>query len=270
MRLRVFHVPLVALSLAVAACGGSTPTATPGDDGTSAPPAGDGDLAAFCDAWLEVNELAATGPDIDWESMSEEEAAEAEQKFITEEVFPVAERAIAAAPDADVAAAIEAEKSLIEEQGGAAFETEEFAEAETTIGEYVFAECEAETRVEHQAVDYGYVGTPDELPAGRTVFKLTNEGAEMHEVAHMVKRDGVTESWEELLELPEEEAMEKVEFVGGAFAMPGQTVYGILDLEAGEHAFMCFIPVGSTPDVEEGDGPPHFTQGMIHTFTVTG
>jgi hypothetical protein len=265
--MRVFHVPLVALPLVLAACGGSTPTADP------ASPAADGDLATFCDAWLEVNELAGTGPDIDWESMTEEEAAEAEKTFMEETVFPVAERAIEAAPDADVAAAIETQKALIEEQGGAAFETEEFAEADTTVGAYVYAECPADESIEYEAVDYGYEGFPEEVSAGVVTLKLTNTGEEMHEVAHMVKKDGVTESWEDIMALPEEEAMSKVDFVGGAFAMPGQTVYGIHEFEAGEHAFVCFIPVGSTPDAEEGEGeegPPHFTQGMIHEFTVTG
>ena len=87
------------------------------------------------------------------------------------------------------------------------------------------------------------------------------------------KNEGVTESWDELLQLPEEEAMEFVTEVGGAFApTKGSVGLGVFELEAGEHIALCFIPVGTSMGADgefvEGDGPPHFVEGMRHEFTV--
>ena len=48
---------------------------------------------------------------------------------------------------------------------------------------------------------------------------------------------------------------------------PGDSDYGMGELTPGEYVAFCPIPVGSTAD-GEGDGPPHFAQGMVETFTV--
>ena len=53
-------------------------------------------------------------------------------------------------------------------------------------------------------------------------FKFTNEGAEDHELAIARKNDGVTESFDELLALPEEEAMTKVTFVTAGLRIGGR------------------------------------------------
>jgi hypothetical protein len=81
--------------------------------------------------------------------------------------------------------------------------------------------------------------------------------------------DGVTESLDELFALPEDEVMGKITPVNAAFAMPGDTDTGSWNLTSpGNYAVVCFVPVGSVAETE-GDGPPHFTEGMIHEFTVT-
>jgi hypothetical protein len=41
----------------------------------------------------------------------------------------------------------------------------------------------------------------------------------------------------------------------------------VADLEPGDYAVVCFIPTGSGGDTE-GDGPPHFTKGMVSYFEV--
>lgn len=269
MRLRVFHVPLVALSLAVAACGGSTPTATPGDDG-SAPAAAD--VAAFCDAYADLLATAGTGPDIDFENSSDEEIAAAEAEFFENEVFPLLEDAQAAVGEGEISDALATMRSETEELGGGSFESPVFQEAYGVVGEFMFAECEADSEIDYQAVDYGYNNAPTEIPAGTVKLKFTNTGEEFHESVHLVKKDGVDKSWDEILELDEDEAMEYVDFLGAGFAAPGGSDYHIGTFEAGEHVFVCFVSVGSTPDASEDseEGPPHFTQGMIHEFTVTG
>ena len=84
-------------------------------------------------------------------------------------------------------------------------------------------------------------------------------------MAIIKKKDGVDLSWDELLKLPDDEAESKTEFKGEAFAAAGDSSKTLASLDAGDYAMVCFLPIGS-PDVE--DGPPHFTEGMVHEFTV--
>ena len=73
---------------------------------------------------------------------------------------------------------------------------------------------------------------------------------------------------EELL-ADEKKAEKESEFVGAGFAEPGVgTGSALVDLKKpGRYAAVCFIPVGTHGDTE-GDGPPHFTEGMVSEFTV--
>jgi len=124
-----------------------------------------------------------------------------------------------------------------------------------------------------------------------------NTGAEAHELIVARKNDGVTETWDELIAMPEEEAFAKVTTLGPLFANPGETAaFGIgptgpapmtaLTLEQeGEYIALCFIPQGTTelpdfsaeaaqasPDASTSQapqGPPHFVLGMRQEFTVT-
>lgn len=113
---------------------------------------------------------------------------------------------------------------------------------------------------------------PAEVAAGTVKLRFANEGAELHEAVHVVKKEGVTESWDELLELPEEASRAKIEYVGGGFALPGSFDVGIHDWEPGEHLLICFLPEGATREAfesgEEPDGRPHSALGMKHEFIV--
>ena len=77
------------------------------------------------------------------------------------------------------------------------------------------------------------------------------------------KADGETRSFEELFALPEEEAGDAVTFTAATFSPIGETTYAVADLEPGQYAAVCFIPVGGAED-----GPPHFTEGMLAEFEV--
>lgn len=122
------------------------------------------------------------------------------------------------------------------------------------------------------AKDYSFGGLPGELPAGPTIVDLSNEGTEFHEIAVMHKADGVTDSWDDLLALPEEEVGAKAAFVGVAIAAPGESASTVLDLTAGDYIAICFIPTGTTPEVLAAGPPPeaepHFAHGMRQEFTV--
>ncbi len=115
--------------------------------------------------------------------------------------------------------------------------------------------------------DYAFEGIPDTIPAGPAAFDFENTGKEQHELILLRKKDGVTESVEELLALPEEEAMTKVTFVNAGFAPAGGDGALIAKFEPGGYVYACFIPVGTVGEAE-GDGPPHFTEGMAGEFTV--
>jgi hypothetical protein len=164
------------------------------------------------------------------------------------------------------------------ESGGqdfAPFETPEFMAAQTEVDGWVFENCAFDATYEVIATEYAFEGLPEEVEPGLVAVRLVNEGQEAHEIGIARKAEGTTETWQELLELPEEEAESKVVFVGGGFApMSGSEGYAFLDLsESGEYAALCFIPTGTVMsedgEVTEGSGPPHFVQGMIAEFNVS-
>jgi hypothetical protein len=136
------------------------------------------------------------------------------------------------------------------------------------------------------AHDYYFEGLPTSVPAG-TALGFTNAGAEFHELALARKNDGVTETWDELLALPEEEVLAKVTVLAPLFAAAGATAEGTIALDQeGEYIALCFIPQGSAGSIEIpdpaasmdpnapppeglGSGAPHFLLGMRQEFAVT-
>jgi hypothetical protein len=134
------------------------------------------------------------------------------------------------------------------------------------------------TRVDVVGTDYAFSDVGTDL-TGPVTFAFRNEGTDLHEMVIVRKNDGVTTSFEELLALPEDEAFEQVQFVGQTMAEAGQTAPDMLTAtDPGEYLMVCFIPQGMTtipsldpnasgpPDL--GDGPPHFTLGMLQEFTI--
>lgn len=229
-----------------------------------------GDTEEFC---TDLIEIQSSEPEIP-EDATEEEAGQLEEEFFENEFMPQAERIRDAAPE-EVREDLTRIVEIFEEKGPGAFEDEEFGRLNTEVNTAAIDLCDAES-IEVTAVDYSFQGVPSTIPAGRVGVNFENKGKELHEFVLLRKNDDTTESFDELLELPEEEAMEKVTSGFGAFAFPGSSDSRIIELEAGEYLAVCFIPVGLTPEVaeaaesggEEPQGPPHFTQGMRAEFTV--
>jgi uncharacterized cupredoxin-like copper-binding protein len=126
------------------------------------------------------------------------------------------------------------------------------------------------------AVEYAFQGAPATAAAG-TQFGMKNGGKELHELVLVRKNDGVTESWDALLQLPEDQALSKVTMVGQVMAEPGKDAEGTVTADkAGEYLMICFVPVGMTalpsgepdPSAEPPAGEPHFVKGMLHELTV--
>ena len=125
------------------------------------------------------------------------------------------------------------------------------------------------TTIDATAKDYMYQGIPDELSTGYQVVNFSNAGQEQHEMFTFKINDGVTESLDEIFNLPEEEIFGKITPVNATFALPGKSDTVSWNLASpGKYAVVCFIPVGSVGETQ-GDGPPHLSQGMVHQFTVT-
>jgi hypothetical protein len=129
------------------------------------------------------------------------------------------------------------------------------------VGSCGFAEVDA------TATEYAYSGLPAELPAGDYVLRLRNDGAEPHELQLVRVNDGVTESVEEILGLPEGEQLERVTPLTGVFAPPDGSALQVVRLaDAGTYVALCLVPQGASPGIE--GGPLHVELGMFSRLTV--
>jgi len=257
--MRVIHsrigVATVLLALVAAACAGTSE-----------------ETKAFCDSFVA-----------------------AEAMFSADEPDPVAIENLLAdiesgAPEdvaGDVATIMTAARTVLQTGDFSAMDSDEFKAADFAVDEYMTDECgyptltvTAQDPTNGSADHHEFADVPDTLPNGATTIQFVNGGGEAHELAVLRVNDGETMNITEILALPEEEAMTKASFVGGTFAMPGDennTGAAFVDLTLGQYAFVCFVPVGATPEtipaLESGEfagGPPHFTEGMVAEFTVTG
>lgn len=110
------------------------------------------------------------------------------------------------------------------------------------------------------AKDYQYT-MPDSIPAGPTLFHLTDEAGQLHHMTIVKFAPG--KSLADLTALPPGPFPAWAVFMGGPnspMPMGGQDE-DILDLSPGQYAAICLIP-GS-------DGKPHMMDGMVKAFTVT-
>lgn len=151
---------------------------------------------------------------------------------------------------------------------GSILDSKDLAPKVLKIDSYMFANCNDGARTEVTAVDYGYQGLPARLKAGVNRFGLKNTGTETHEMGFLVKKAGVTDSFDAILALPQGKAMAKVDVVNFLEVHPGQVDYTSVDLKTGSYEVVCFVSKGTTAD-KPGDGPPHFTLGMKQEITVS-
>lgn len=117
-------------------------------------------------------------------------------------------------------------------------------------------------------IDMDFVGLPESVDAGDHVWEVSNDGAQLHEIAVLRLAEGLTV--DDVLGLLTGEPTEAIAALQGPpFAAIGGTApksqfavnYLEISLEAGTHVAICFIP-----DIESG--MPHFMMGMIAQFEV--
>jgi hypothetical protein len=260
--------------LGFAACGDDDDDdagATTDDSASPAAASGDDtDVEAYCAASLAFEALPE--PEIDFETATEEEMATGLKAYAADVLQPAIADIVATAPE-ELADEADQFSDIVDEMAatgdGSLIESPEAEAIGATAHAYDLANC-GWASVDVTATDYAFAGIPAEVDAGVTNFGLTNEGAEVHMLFLARKNDGVTQSAEELLALPEEEAMALTTMVGEAFAPPGADSYLVADLEPGDYVALCMIPVGMTStDGPPPEGPPHAMQGMVTEFSVT-
>lgn len=222
------------------------------------------EVAAFCDDYVGVQGLLTSGPD-EADPMPWVEEVTAGLKGLQADAPEGTSNAVKGMTDA----LLEAVANLDEAAFMAAMTSEAYVEDTAAIDRFVIAECEFRS-VAVTAVDFAFEADLDGLEAGQVAFDFSNDGTEVHELALIRINDDITETIEELLALPEDEAMTKTSFIGVSFVAPGESKTMYADLDPGRYAVVCFIPTGSTSleAAETADGPPHFTHGMVTEFTV--
>src|SRR6476646_6102118 len=72
------------------------------------------------------------------------------------------------------------------------------------------------------AEEYRFEGLPTSVPVGTTIT-LDNQGTEVHEIVIVRRNDGATQTWDELLAMPQEQAFQYITPVGQLMAAPGTT-----------------------------------------------
>jgi hypothetical protein len=251
---------LIVLALLVgAACGdddgedaGSSRSTTTARDTTEDTAAGEtvpAEADAFCQAVLDAEEATLT-----------EDPAR---------IGPAIAVAVDAAP-ADQRPAVETVATEIEagNPGSPAF-----TEAYLQLTEFAITDC-GFVEVATTATEYSFGGLPDELDAGPTVVELDNQGSEIHQLMLLRVADEGSELGD-LETMTEEELTDLGPVAGGAFAGPGETGSGMIDLQPGRYIAVCFLPTGATPEnmpaIQSGElqGQAHSTQGMIQELHVT-
>ncbi len=270
---------VLALTLGLAACGdddeAATTTTTAEETTTTAGAEGEGEVAAFCNGIVAIDTTVATagpGPQLEGAPPEEVQAALEEFAATLEPLLVVAEETAPPEVTSDVQTLARLSREALTTGEDEIFESEEFTQADANVDEFMLANCGFE-QVEVTGVDYAFQGVPETVPAGPVAITFTNDGGEVHELALARINDDVEESFGDLLQLPEEEALQKVSLSGHVFAFPGVSDTVFLDLEPGRFGIACFVPVGSTPQAVEGgeevEGPPHaIAEDMFAELTV--
>jgi hypothetical protein len=177
-------------------------------------------------------------------------------------ILDAAQSSVPAEIEADVSPAI----TTLRQGLKAALDDPTLQQHGKAIDAWAYDNCGYQT-VDATATEYKFSGIPKKLKAGRTMVKLTNGGAQVHEigVAHIKTQTPI-----KTLLANEKRANKETVFLGGSGPVAqGSSSYTYLTLSKGRAAALCFIPVGTTDINNIGNGKPHAAMGMVREFTVT-
>jgi hypothetical protein len=148
--------------------------------------------------------------------------------------------------------------TFVREDGDWLIDSEEPLEAEIPEGVTV-------VEVEMDEMEFRF--DEGEIGDGNVAFRAINVGDQPHELvlAGIPADRDLDDLISDLLELEEGPPPDYVEFVGVAFADPGESANLVLaePLGAGRYLMICFLP-----DTDDEDGTSHAALGMYDEFTV--
>jgi hypothetical protein len=132
-----------------------------------------------------------------------------------------------------------------------------------TVSEAATATAAPEADVNVVMADFAF-SIPGDIQSGDQLWKVTNEGQQIHHLIIMKPNEGKT--LEDILAydpaLGGEEPATEVAII--EVMTNGESAYKTLNLEPGDYIAICFMP----DHAAGGDGMPHFMHGMVQNFTV--
>jgi hypothetical protein len=132
-----------------------------------------------------------------------------------------------------------------------------------TVNEAATANTAPEADVNVVMADFAFA-IPGDIKSGEQLWKVTNEGQQIHHLIIMKPKEGKT--LDDILAYdPSSGEEEPATEVGIIEVMTnGKSAYKTINLEPGDYIAICFMP----DHAEGGDGMPHFMHGMVQNFTV--
>ena len=229
-------------------------------------------LEAYCASALGF--ATVPPPEVDVDAAEAEQAAQ-RQQYATATLKPAVDDLVEDAPaelqsDSEVVAAAVDELAISGD--AAAYDNDTVDLARARMHDFDVEHCEVASKAVTMA-DYSFSGI-DGVQAGSVSFDASNTGAEYHELAIVMKRAGVTRSFDEILALDDPAEQQRyATYVGGVQPVaPGEKGFTVVDLRPGEYLVACFLAVGSVPEPFEAGvdiaGAPHVTRGMKGEFRV--
>jgi hypothetical protein len=251
----------IALAAGLTACGG--------DDDESA-----ADVTAACEAHASVlagfNTLFNTVPEPPEDGPPPPEfKGQLQSAYDADIAAPVAQL-VSTAPDEikdevdEIALKV---KQFRDDADPSAIDGDAFERLTGTVDGYLHENCPG-PKADVVAVNYGYQGLPATLPAGTVRIKLENTSDEAHEIVILNRKPGVTETYDQILALPQDQTDSKVDFIDATSTDPDGTGYIVANLPAGDLVFLCSFGKGTTDDDEPKEAEPHFTLGMKQEVKV--
>jgi hypothetical protein len=151
--------------------------------------------------------------------------------------------------------------------------SDDYFAAATSVGDYMADNCGYQV-IDVKATDYEFDGIPADAETGMTLIRITNDGTEYHEVAVQRVDPGERRSIQKLLALPEADGGDLLDYLGHAFAPPGMSNWTVVNLVAGRHVALCYVPTGATPEAlrsgeTDAKAPSHAMKGMVAEMQVS-
>jgi hypothetical protein len=213
--------------------------------------------------------VVADGPDVDADTATPAEVDTAYQNFgrATEPLVSALERNAPEPIKAQVDAVARYVRQAVSTKDDSPLGGIGFDVAKASIDGFMLAQCGYPvlrvTVSEHQ-----FAGIPDTVGAGTVAIVLENTGQEPHEFDLDVIDDAASQSFRDILALPEAEGDALYTSFRILSTDPGETRTMFVTLEPHRYGVACSEAQGSTADAE-GTGPPHYTAGEVDEFTVT-